>query len=228
MPGSAAASWRGRAAIEVGLVLFGLAVDGHLGVAAVSDQQAGARVMSAAGRGEHSLVSFARVRTGTQFIAADPGMQHPSASTGAGASGWGIWHQDPGPRGVPLADAGALEANGTAPAGWAFDSDEFWLEEHGLIMEKPESPLPEGSYTLSWLNGPRAGESVTLAIENGQWSLDSGATLHDVTHLPCRAAAYHGGSPSSADENDFPVAAGASMPVVPGCSKVDYAVLFVQ
>ena len=38
---------------------------------------------------------------------------------------------------------------------------------------------------------------------------------------------YSGGLPSAADPAKFPVAHGAEMPAVPGCSKVDYAVLFV-
>jgi len=66
-----------------------------------------------------------------------------------------------------------------------------------------------------------------------RWELDSGATLHDVTHLGCRAARYrHAGSnktcaPDSVKKAAFPVSAGRTMPAVDGCSKQDYAVLIV-
>ena len=66
---------------------------------------------------------FRRVQT--QFIAAaiDPvhgdGMQ---ASSGAGTGDWGIWHVDPGPRGVQLREYDRLESTGgVAPRGWKFD-----------------------------------------------------------------------------------------------------------
>jgi hypothetical protein len=59
------------------------------------------------------------------------------------AQAWGIWRVDPGPRGVRLAQYAALEAaGGVARAGWQFDKDDWWLEEHGLIMEKPDFPVP--------------------------------------------------------------------------------------
>ena len=113
---------------------------------------------------------FQRVQT--QFIAAaiDPvhgeGMK---ASSGTGASDWGIWRVDPGPRGVQLREFDRLQSTGgVAPRGWKFDQvqshpmphpkrrkaetcglplvvqSDWWLEEHGLIMEKPSFPLPPG------------------------------------------------------------------------------------
>eukprot|EP00614_Pseudopedinella_elastica_P034713 CAMPEP_0172623866 /NCGR_PEP_ID=MMETSP1068-20121228/132124_1 /TAXON_ID=35684 /ORGANISM="Pseudopedinella elastica, Strain CCMP716" /LENGTH=162 /DNA_ID=CAMNT_0013432597 /DNA_START=39 /DNA_END=527 /DNA_ORIENTATION=+ len=156
-------------------------------------------------------------------------MKNGAASSGNGAQNWGIWTKDPGPRGVRLERFGALEAaGGVAPAGWAFDSGDWWLEEHGLIMEKPEFPVPAARYLLAVLNGPREGSTCVLTVgADGGWALDSDATLYDVTHLPCRSGRYSGGLPSSANPRDFPVAHGAEMPEVPGCSKVDYAVLFV-
>ena len=66
-----------------------------------------------------------------------------------------------------------------------------------------------------------------------RWELDDGATLYDVTHLPCRAARYtsatsgHSCTPADAERAAFPVPPGASMPAVEGCNKQDYAVLFV-
>ena len=52
-------------------------------------------------------------------------------------------------------------------------------------------------------------------------------TLYDVTHLPCRAARYRGGSPANANRADFPVTPGAPMPEIKGSTKQDYAVVFV-
>ena len=114
---------------------------------------------------------FQRVQT--QFIAAaiDPvhgeGMK---ASSGTGAGDWGIWRVDPGPRGVQLREFDRLQSTGgVAPRGWKFDQvpvtphttpqsgaklkraaclfvqSDWWLEEHGLIMEKPSFPLPPGN-----------------------------------------------------------------------------------
>ena len=98
-------------------------------------------------------------------------------------------------------------------------------------MEKPDFPVPAATYRLAWLNGPRSGTSAELTIEGDSWSLANGATLHDVTHLPCRSARYTptdpDASPGNAKMSDFPVTPGAVMPSVPGCSKSDYAVLFI-
>ena len=44
-----------------------------------------------------SMAKFNRVQT--QFIAA---LGNPKATKGTGASSWGIWRVDPGPRGVRL------------------------------------------------------------------------------------------------------------------------------
>lgn len=170
----------------------------------------------------------------TQFVAADPGMLSASMNHGTGASKWGIWRKDPGPRGVRFSKHNPTALNNlmsakTAPAGWKFDADEWWLEEHGLVMEKPDFPLPSGSYKLDWLNGAsRRGDSIVLTIDGDSWKLDGDHTLHDVTHLPCRSAAYTGCSPKSIDMNNFPVTPGACMPEVTGCRKTDYAVLFVN
>jgi hypothetical protein len=66
-----------------------------------------------------------------------------------------------------------------------------------------------------------------------RWELDNGATLGDVTHLPCRSARYQPAtsgtecSPDQASRAAFPVTPGAPMPAIPGCHKQDYAVLFV-
>jgi hypothetical protein len=86
-----------------------------------------------------------------QFIAA---LGEPSASSGTGADKWGLWEEDPGPRGVRLGNyAKLVKTNGKAPAGWQFDEGHWWLEEHGLIMEAP-GKLPakkfvrDGKYTI--------------------------------------------------------------------------------
>ena len=164
-------------------------------------------------------------RIPTQFIAA---LGDPKASSGTGATDWGLWKLDPGPRGVWLRDYSKELAsqNNLAPAGWKFDINDWWLEEHGLIMEAPQFPLQPGRYLVT------GGRMVTTELtigENGSWSLKDGQ-LYDVTHLPCRSARYtpNGeGSPLTANPRDFPVAPGAIMPSVPGCNKQDYAVLFV-
>merc|ERR1712151_51127 len=115
-----------------------------------------------------------------------------------------------------------------APSGWKFDKNEWWLEEHGLVMEKPVFPLPNGRYQLAWLNdSPGWGNSVVLKITGDKWELEGDYTLYQVTHLPCRSAVYTGCSPTKIDMSKFPVTPGASMPNVDGCSKKDYAVLFI-
>ena len=162
-----------------------------------------------------------------QYIAAKG---DPNATSGTGAETWGLWTKDPGPRGVRLNNFQRLEETGQAPAGWNFDKADWWLEEHGLIMEKPD-PLPPGKYEVT---GDRE-VTTTLTVypkdKDGQqrWELANGAKLFDVTHLPCRSARYQGSScsPASAVQSDFPVTPGAAMPKVVNCQKQDHAVLFV-
>lgn len=169
----------------------------------------------------------------TQYIAA---LGDPEAVSGTGAETWGFWPVDPGPRGIRLSAYEKLvAAGGMAPEGWQFDAQSWWLEEHGLIMEAPEFPLPPGRYVVT---GGREATAV-LTVEEVDatgaltWALDSGATIHDVTHLRCRAAQYvpdtKGGSctPDAANRTMFPVAPGAAMPAVAGCSQQDYQVLIV-
>jgi len=163
----------------------------------------------------------------TQFIAA---LGDPEASQGKISRDWGLWRADPGPRGVWLRDYdNKLQANdNVAPAGWKFDVNDWWLEEHGIIMEQPEFPLSPGRYLVT------GGRSVTTGLtidEEGNWKLDDNHTLYEVTHLPCRSARYRpndaGGSPKTANLSNFPVKPGAEMPEVAGCDKQDYSVLFL-
>ena len=158
-------------------------------------------------------------RVPTQYIAA---LAEPKATSGNNAETWGLWRQDPGPRGVRLKSYGSL-ANGVAPAGWHLDKNAWWLEEHGLIMESPEFPMAAGQYVVT---GDREVTSVLTVHPAGadgkqRWELADGATLYDVTHLRCRSALYtpakEGGScsPTKAREGDFPVAPGAAMPRSP-------------
>ena len=128
-----------------------------------------------------------------------------------------------------------LKATGTAPARWKFDSKDWWLEEHGLIMEQPDFPVPAGKYLVT---GDRDVTSV-LTIHpkdkdgNQRWELADGATLWDVTHLGCRSARYtpaagdNSCTPANARQKNFPVFPGAAMPPVEGCHKQDYQVLIV-
>jgi len=159
-----------------------------------------------------------------------------SASSGSDAQTWGLWNQDPGPRGCMLDDYPKLKASGgIAPAQWKFDSKDWWLEEHGSIMEKPTFPLPPGKYVVTGGREVTAILSIYPKDKEGveRWELAQGAKLYDVTHLPCHAARYtpatgdNSCSPSMAEKSVFPVAPGVPMPSIKGCKKQDYAVLFV-
>ncbi|BFU93314.1 MAG: hypothetical protein NTNFB02_00360 [Nitrospira sp.] len=172
-------------------------------------------------------------RRSTQFIAA---LGDPGATSGSGAQSWGLWPLDPGPRGVELKHYQRLkDAGGVAPARWKFDGMDWWLEEHGLIMEQPTFPLPPGKYLVTGHRDVTAVLTIYPADKNGdrRWDLDKGATLYDVTHLACRSARYRpaatGGlcSPANAPKTAFPVTPGGAMPPVEGCTKQDYAVLIV-
>ncbi len=172
-------------------------------------------------------------RIPTQFIAA---LGEPDATSGTGAEAWGLWRDDPGPRGVPLNKYGRLkDALNIAPAKWTFDKADWWLEEHGLIMESPEFPLAPGKYLVT---GDREVQAVLTVHPKDQtgaqaWELSDGATIYDVTHLACRSARYTPAEgapacgPIKAKQSDFPVWAGAPMPAVEGCNKQDYVVLLV-
>ena len=175
--------------------------------------------------------SFKRIPT--QFIAA---LGDPAANSGTGAQFWGLWREDPGPRGVGLEAYKQLEAaGGIAPAQWKFDAADWWLEEHGLIMEKPELSLAPGRYLVTGDRKVTTVLTIHPKDKDGaqRWELNDGAKLYDVTHLPCRSARYspsnsaNACSPSAAKTAAFPVAPGAAMPAVEGCNKQDYAVLFV-
>jgi len=183
------------------------------------------------GRPAYAQMSFKHIQA--EYIVA---LGDPAANSGDGAQLWGLWHQDPGPRGCMLEDYGKLKATGgVAPAQWKFDNNDWWLEEHGSIMEKPEFPLPPGKYVVT------GGREVTTVLtvypkdKDGieHWELDNGAKLYDVTHLPCHAARYtpansgNSCAPDMAPKTVFPVAPGVPMPAIKGCNKQDYAVLFV-
>ncbi|MEZ5649793.1 MAG: hypothetical protein R3E87_04510 [Burkholderiaceae bacterium] len=168
-----------------------------------------------------------------QFIAA-LGADHAQSGTNAGQ--WGLWSTDPGMRGVDLDRYPILVRDGgLASAGWRFDVSDWWLEEHGLIMEQPSFPLPSGRYRVTGDRGREAVLTVDPPSIDGRvaWRLSGGATLRDVTHLACRAARYRPAgdagscSPAHADPAQFPVDPGAQMPAVTGCRQQDYAVLIV-
>ena len=90
---------------------------------------------------------------------------------------------------------------------------------------KDKLVLPEKKYIVT---GGRSVTTVLTVHDDGRWELEKGK-LYDVTHLPCRSAAYRGETckPQSANLKDFPVKPGAEMPAIEGCTKQDYAVLFV-
>jgi hypothetical protein len=169
----------------------------------------------------------------TQFLAA---IGNPLANHGTGAEAWGLWTVDPGPRGVRLSSFEQLKANGNvAPAGWTFDPANWWLEEHGLIMEQPQPNVPPGRYMVT---GDRIVQTVlTLHPKDAKgaqsWELADGAVLYDVTHLRCRAARYtlsadsKACTPGMVDPNRFPMSPGDAMPMISGCDAQDHAVLFI-
>lgn len=174
---------------------------------------------------------FKRVSPQYLAVLADPG-----AVSGSGAQSWGLWRLDPGPRGVRLSRYEQLRAGGNvAPAGWKFDSADWWLEENGLIMEAPEFPVPAGKYLVTGSREVTAVLTIHAKDADGaqRWELSDGAKIYDVTHLACRSARYTPGmgnaacSPSKANQRAFRVAPGAEMPAVEGCNKQDYAVLIV-
>jgi len=173
-------------------------------------------------------------RIPTQFIAA---LGDPGATSGSGAQTWGLWLLDPGPRGVSLSSFEQLEkAGGVAPAGWTFGHTDWWLEEHGLIMEQPKFPIPPGKYLVTGNREVTTVLTIHPADQDGnrRWELDDQATLYDVTHLACRSARYTpttgagSCSPENVQKAAFPVTPGGAMPPVDGCKKQDYAVLFVS
>jgi hypothetical protein len=84
-------------------------------------------------------------RIPTEYIAA---LAPPDATSGDNAETWGLWRQDPGPRGLRLKNYDRVE-KGVAPAGWNHDQNAWWLEEHGLLMEAPEFPMPAGTYLVT-------------------------------------------------------------------------------
>jgi hypothetical protein len=127
------------------------------------------------------------------------------------------------------------KAGGVAPARWTFDHTDWWLEEHGLIMEQPKFPIPPGKYLVTGDRKVTTVLTIHPADQDGnrRWELDDQATLYDVTHLACRSARYTPAtgdgscSPVNVQQTAFPVAPGGAMPPVEGCKKQDYAVLIV-
>lgn len=167
----------------------------------------------------------------TQFIAA---LGQGSDTHGNHAETWGLWTIDPGLRGVWLSLFPALSVAGMAPVGWRYDAQDWWLEEHGLIMEPPQFGLPAGQYIVT--GGRQVTSTLTIgapdAIGAQTWELSDGATLEQVTHLGCRAARYTPAkgqecTPANASTAAFPLKPADSMPAVTDCAKKDYNVLFV-
>ena len=167
-----------------------------------------------------------------QYIAA---LAEPTATSGSGAQSWGLWSQDPGPRGCKLDRYPQMKESGVAPAQWKFDAADWWLEEHGLIMEKPTFPLPPGKCLVTGDRRVTTVLTIHPKDKDGkqQWELADKATVYDVTHLGCRSARYTPTtakatcSPAGVKTTGFPVTPGIEMPTVDGCNKQDYAVLIV-
>src|SRR6516164_6676769 len=83
-----------------------------------------------------SSVDFSKFRRiEPQYIAA---LGEPGATSGSGAQSWGLWSQDPGPRGCKLDRYDQLRAaGGGARSRGKFAAADWWLEKHALILEKP-------------------------------------------------------------------------------------------
>lgn len=169
----------------------------------------------------------------TQFIAA---LGDPGANSGVGAETWGYWHTDPGKTGVWLRLFPVLKAaGGFAPGNWQFDENDWWLDENGLIMPKPVFEMEPGKYVVTGEREVTTTLTVHKKDDNGvqAWELADNATLHDVTHMPCRSARYtpltpeSNCTPANADKSKFKVAPGSIMPDVPNCHRQDYSVLIV-
>lgn len=172
-------------------------------------------------------------RIAPQFIAA---LGDPTANAGTGAETWGLWPVDPGPRGVGLKLFPVLRAaGGFAPAGWRFDESDWWVDENGLLMDKPDFPLAAGKYLVTSEREVATILTIHPPDEAGKqgWELADNASLYDVTHLGCRSARYtHSSeaktcSPSNVDRSLFKIAPDDDMPSVEGCDKQDYTVLIV-
>jgi hypothetical protein len=188
-------------------------------------------IMLTGGLSAHAQTSFKHIPV--EYIVA---LADPAANSGDNAQTWGLWDQDPGPRGCLLDNYSKLKATGgITPAQWKFDNKDWWLEEHGLIMEKPTFPLAPGQYVVTGGREVTAVLTISPLDKSGaeHWELGQGAKLYDVTHLPCHAARYtpaannNACSPVKVDKSVFPVAPGVVMPSIKGCNKQDYAVLFV-
>src|SRR5580704_11117580 len=114
----------------------------------------GSLILAAGHASGADLSKFKRIEP--QFIAA---LGDRAASSGDGAQSWGFWNQDPGPRACKLDHYPQLKATGVAPAQWRFDASDWWLEEHGLIMEKPTFPLAAGKYLVTGDRGDDRADS---------------------------------------------------------------------
>ena len=71
-----------------------------------------------------------------------PNLPHVPDQTRAG-----LWREDPGPQGVYLRDFDRREIGSgkPAPAGWKFDPNAWWVEEHGeeaRLAQTTASPWP--------------------------------------------------------------------------------------
>lgn len=168
----------------------------------------------------------------TQYLAV---LGEPHEKSGTGAEKWGLWELDPGPRGVRLRNyEDLIAAGGVAPAGWKYDANDWWLEENGLIMEPPVFGIKAGRYLVTGDRTVRSILTVFAADAEGKqrWELADNATIYDVTHLRCRSARYTPRAdvnclPTTVLQSDFPLGQAAPMPLVGGCDKQEYAVLFI-
>ncbi len=119
----------------------------------------------------------------TQYIAAQG---EPGATSGSGAQLRGLWPLDPGLRGIKLDTYDKLKSTGgMTTARWLFNSTDWWLEEHGLIMEQPVFPVPSRKYVVTGGRDAIAVLTIHPADKNGNTrrELDNGAALWYFTEI---------------------------------------------
>jgi len=129
-----------------------------------------------------------------------------------------------------------LKSGGVAPDGWKFDSQDWWLEEHGLIMEPPQFPAGSGRYLVT---GERELVTSLTIHPSGRperrpplgTRRPRHAVRRDTPGLP-RSALHtrHGRQIMPASQGTTGGISGGArgnMPPSPGCAQQDYAVLIV-
>jgi len=95
-----------------------------------------------------------------QFVAA---LGDPAASSGTGAEEWGLWDQDPGPRGVTLGKYPKLDQNkGKSPRGGNLTKATGVLRNTALLWRRLENFPPKSSFVKE--NTPLTGLNMWFLV----------------------------------------------------------------